>query len=190
MPWIKWPQEAQSIQQPKDHCSPTHVQLASVFSPEQIAYLREYGHNEMVNNPAMAKTNGCMRVLPKFRDDIYTRLWEVITQANEEHFKFELWGIIRVLYAEYPVNAFIESHIDETNLTKLAFSVQLSAGDEYDGGDLNLHLGTSISLKPEIGSRELGSGVLHQALVLHSMSPVTRGTRRGLVAWVAGPRIK
>ena len=194
MPWIKWPKEMRDTAQPKE-IPATHVIVPDVLTPEQVTFLRDYGRAELERHPAMPGTHGCQRVLPQFPEEIYARIWDAITAMNERHFQFELWGIAKVLYAEYPAGAFIAPHIDETDGTKLAFSIQLSDDDEYEGGELQLHLGSTltpggVAFEPTLGPRGRGVGVLHQALVMHSMSPVTRGVRRGMVAWTSGPRFR
>ena len=194
MGWIKWPPEMSATPQGAV-LVPTHVVIDDVLAEQEVSFLRDFGRAELERHPAMPGGNGCHRALPQFPDAILNRLWEVITAANREHFKFDLIGIAKVLYAEYPEGAFIEPHIDETDFTKLAFSIQLSDSDEYDGGDLQLHLGCTMSpdrrgFTPTVGPRGRGRGCLHQAYVMHSMSPVTRGVRRGLVAWTAGPRFR
>jgi len=66
---------------------------------------------------------------------------------------------------------------------KLSLSVQLSAGDSYDGGDLEFHMS---GLDHE-SMRQQGTLIAFPSFHEHRVTPVTRGERFSLVAWVDGP---
>jgi PKHD-type hydroxylase len=62
----------------------------------------------------------------------------------------------------------------------------LSDPSEYDGGDLEIFTGTeSVALEKK-------KGIIHAfpSYVMHRVTPVTRGTRRTLVVWIAGPKFR
>ena len=59
-------------------------------------------------------------------------------------------------------------------------SVQLSAGDEYDGGGLQVG--------PVNATRKRGAVVVFPSYVLHKVHRITKGTRKALVIWVPGRR--
>jgi PKHD-type hydroxylase len=61
--------------------------------------------------------------------------------------------------------------------------VQLSAPEDYDGGQLELRDGDEIVSGP----RDAGTIVAFPSWVIHRVTPVTRGLRRSLVVWVGGP---
>ena len=62
--------------------------------------------------------------------------------------------------------------------------MQVSDPDTYDGGDLELF----YKAKPIIADRTRGAVVAFPSFVMHRVTPVTRGVRYSLVAWVVGPR--
>ncbi len=66
---------------------------------------------------------------------------------------------------------------------KLSLSVQLSAGEDYDGGDLEFHLSGLDAAK----MREQGTLIAFPSFHEHRVTPVTRGERFSLVAWIDGP---
>jgi PKHD-type hydroxylase len=65
-------------------------------------------------------------------------------------------------------------------------SLQLTNPNEYKGGDLILHLGN----EPTILSKEQGKLYAFPSYTLHEVTPVTKGTRYSLVAWITGPHFK
>ncbi|HZD51598.1 MAG TPA: 2OG-Fe(II) oxygenase [Woeseiaceae bacterium] len=66
---------------------------------------------------------------------------------------------------------------------KLSLTVQLSAPDAYDGGDLEFHM----SGLDRSRMRRQGALVAFPSFHEHRVTPVTRGERYSLVAWVDGP---
>lgn len=66
---------------------------------------------------------------------------------------------------------------------KLSLSVQLSPADAYDGGDLEFHL----SGLDRQAMRQQGTMIAFPSFHEHRITPVTRGERFSLVAWVDGP---
>ena len=67
-------------------------------------------------------------------------------------------------------------------------TVQLSNGDDYEGGDFQLRDGTGEGLDNSIYNR--GSILVFPSFLLHRVTPVTSGTRKTLVAWFEGKRFK
>lgn len=66
---------------------------------------------------------------------------------------------------------------------KLSLTVQLSAADAYEGGDLEFHLSGLDSAR----MRKQGTLIAFPSFHEHRVTPVTRGERFSLVAWVDGP---
>jgi PKHD-type hydroxylase len=65
---------------------------------------------------------------------------------------------------------------------KLSFTLQLSDPQEYEGGELRLYFKDD----PEVMPKPQGAITLFPSYVLHEVTPVTKGTRYSLVAWVTG----
>jgi Uncharacterized iron-regulated protein len=53
----------------------------------------------------------------------------------------------------------------------------------YDGSDLEMN----ATGRPEMLPRERGKLILFPSYQLHRVTPVTRGKRSALVAWIGGP---
>ena len=69
-------------------------------------------------------------------------------------------------------------------LRKLSISIQLSRSEDYEGGDLELMYG----IEPQKLDRTRGAFIVFPSFMLHRVTPVTRGTRWSLVAWILGAR--
>ncbi len=116
---------------------------------------------------------------------IFSRLQALVMAANQQ-FQFHLSGFQEPLQvAEYESGGHYDWHVDiGTDITsgrKISASVQLSDGDSYEGGDLEF-LNVNIPKLP----RTIGSVIIFPSYLAHRVSPVTRGIRRSLVAWVHG----
>jgi len=117
----------------------------------------------------------------------YSRLCGAIIQANAEGYRFKLFGLAENLqFTEYVApDGHYGKHIDKrlnAEVRKLSAVVQLTNPDNYEGGDLLLHLGDD----PDPAPRAQGSVTIFPSYVLHEVTPVTSGTRHSLVAWVTG----
>jgi PKHD-type hydroxylase len=125
-------------------------------------------------------------------DWIYATLADAISQANNEHFQFDLTYLTALQYTVYNGSAHsnYQKHLDvgrQFPNRKLSFSVQLSDDAEYIGGDLRFHY---IKNQPEVAPREKGTVVFFPSWIVHDVTPVTQGKRRSLVGWVNGPNFK
>lgn len=123
---------------------------------------------------------------------IYNTLtWNVHT-VNKDYFEYDITHIEPLQFTEYDESyqGYYAPHLDIGKdiggARKLTFILQLSDPAEYDGGEVRLHLNSSPFPLP----KERGKLIFFPSWVLHDVTPVTRGTRRSLVGWVAGPKFK
>ena len=80
-------------------------------------------------------------------------------------------------------------HMDNGKKTaerKLSMSVQLSRPDNYEGEEI----GFFYTNKEKYASRERGAIVTFPSWVMHRVTPVIKGVRYSLIAWIVGPRWK
>lgn len=122
---------------------------------------------------------------------IFRKLTDLVNDSNSKFFGFDLWGFGEPLqFTKYEApDGKYDQHIDRMSKTatrKLSVVIQLTDPSEYDGGDLSLY----TSAEPSLMHKGLGNVCLFPSYVLHQVSPVTRGTRYSLVAWVTGPQFK
>lgn len=129
---------------------------------------------------------------------VYDRVEEVVLQANAAHFGFDVTSIETLQLSAYGPGDYFGVHADFGFLhatRMISASVQLTASTDYEGGDLQFvapqfkgnelpeaHWDTVLGS----GDRRQGTVVLFPAYATHRVTPVTRGTRHSLVAWIRG----
>ena len=143
-------------------------------------------------------------------------LWHYVQRANRENFLYDLRNIDgeSMQYTRYGEGQFYGWHNDAGLATqykpvsvgnhdqgrqqdfvneslelvrKLSFSIQLSAPEEYEGGNFQLLDEAGHSY---IAPRQRGCIVLFDSRTQHRVLKVTKGTRKSIVGWVVGPRWK
>jgi PKHD-type hydroxylase len=113
-----------------------------------------------------------------------------VTEKANAFFGFSLLGFAEpVQYTVYEAPSVgYEWHVDMVDAPtevqrKLSLTLQLSDPADYEGGALEFRDGCSVVTAP----RERGAVVAFPSWAHHRVTPVTRGVRRSLVAWVGGP---
>ena len=123
---------------------------------------------------------------------IYDTLGFIARQLNGQFFDFDLYGFVEHLqYTVYREDGgHYDWHVDRgvtsPSPRKLSLVLQLSDPDEYEGGDLQVF----TSSEPTTVVKQKGLVAAFPSFVLHRVTPVTAGTRRTLVVWLAGPRFR
>jgi PKHD-type hydroxylase len=121
---------------------------------------------------------------------LYERIWAAAQECNRLFFCVDIAGVeANVQLARYDSSnrGFYDWHTDFAGyrpLRKISISIQLSRPEDYEGGDLEL----MVSNRPQPVERARGAFIAFPSFALHRVTPVTRGTRWSLVAWVLGPR--
>jgi len=173
-----------------------------IFTCEEIERIIVIGKRLMINRSTTGAGENCLDHRRSFnswilQNDytswIYRRLTDVILSNNEKFFKFDLTMIENLQFTYYSSeeNGCYKGHTDPINWKmphnrKLSMVIQLSSPDEYEGGELNLH----TSHEPTTIKKEKGLAVTFPSYTLHEVTPVTKGERYSLVAWVHGPTFK
>ena len=124
---------------------------------------------------------------------LYEALGKFVGELNAGWFGFDLFGFVDNL--QYTVYEQTESgpghydwHIDmgcTAAPRKLSITVNLSEPEEYDGGNLEFR-----DLSTKQVKRDAGMVHAFPSWAAHRVTPVTRGVRRSLVGWVAGPAFR
>lgn len=124
---------------------------------------------------------------------IYDQLAYITRQLNGQFFEYDLFGFVEHMqYTRYEGDGgHYDWHLDRgmgggISPRKLSIVMQLSDPDEYEGGDLEFLVGG----EPIQAQKQKGMIYVFPSFVLHRVTPVTKGTRRSLVVWVAGPKFK
>jgi len=121
---------------------------------------------------------------------LFIDLANEVLPVNAEHWQFDLWGYRDPLqYTVYHAGDEFGWHTDTgagLHSRKLTVSLQLSDPSEYEGCDLQLRVGEEIQEAP----RERGTISIFPSFVLHRVTPLTKGVRRALIGWIAGPQFR
>jgi PKHD-type hydroxylase len=157
----------------------------SVFTPEECKKIIDIGNKKgLITGTTISKIKN-MRdskiswLYPSDNLDwVFRKLTDIVSNLNEQFFKFKLYGFIEGLqFTHYkePGGKY-KKHIDRginLSVRKLSLSIQLSNSASYVGGDLILHEGENPTVTP----KEQGKLILFPSYVLHEVTPVTKGER-------------
>jgi|TARA_R110000796_G_scaffold229930_1_gene347404 PKHD-type hydroxylase len=129
---------------------------------------------------------------------LYQKLIQMASEANNQLWNFDLHSAPELIqYTEYEATEFgkYDWHQDIGNsalsIRKISITVQLSDSEEYEGGDLCFWRGGESLDKNSIAApRGKGNVVLFPSYMVHSVKPVTKGTRKSFVLWLGGGHYK
>lgn len=125
--------------------------------------------------------------------DIYIKVSNLINEANETTFKYNLNVLPPLQLTSYngEEEGFYKTHrdsyvtkLEDTNDRKLSVSVLLSDPSEYEGGELFIN---SVENEWTSVPKKTGSAVIFSSYQLHEVKKVLKGNRYSLVAWAEGP---
>ena len=116
---------------------------------------------------------------------------EHVEEANRLAFNVDLAKQLEVQLVEYQADRedYYDWHHDvqwngSSGLDrKLSMTIQLTDPQDYDGGDFQFE-----EIMTTADFRAQGTVLVFPAYLRHRITPVTRGTRRALVAWTFGPK--
>jgi PKHD-type hydroxylase len=123
---------------------------------------------------------------------IFRKMTDIILAANQQWFNFDLTTIESLQYSVYTDGGFYDKHVDHhfqgpgQQPRKLSFTLQLDDEADYEGGSTLIH----TAKEPFAIPKKKGAITFFPSYTLHEVSPVTKGTRRALVGWVLGPKLK
>jgi len=185
----------------------------NVFTPEECKKIIEIGTSGTLASPLtygivgdLQKSELDLKKLAKIRRSpvawirsdipdnawIFQRIRDVVKNINDKFFNFDLTEIQSLQFTSYDSKekGFYGKHIDMmyvgAGTRKLSVTIQLSESNDYSGGDILLHTRDEA----ETPHRNQGTAILFPSYTLHEVTPVTKGKRYSLVAWVLGPRFK
>jgi len=127
---------------------------------------------------------------------LYRQMETIVLRLNTDLFHFDLSGLTTIQYAVYREGdrSYFDWHNDYGRSRddpgqeprKITLSLQLSDGAAYDGCDLEIRAAHPLDVAP----RDRGALIAFRATALHHVTPITRGMRKCLVAWAAGPEFR
>lgn len=188
----------------KANCNVPFVTFDSTFTPEELEEIKKIAESLPITKSILGDTdreefsdiriskNSWLELTPE-TSWIYDRLANVARDINRDFYNFDLYGFVE--HMQYTVYEGDESghytwHVDHYDQTpvprKLTLVLQLSDPSEYEGGDLEVLVRRDIDQV----DKQLGLLCAFPTWTLHRVSPVTSGTRKTLVVWIAGPNFK
>lgn len=124
---------------------------------------------------------------------MYDRLAYIVRQINAEFYNFDISGFVEDFqYTTYygSKNGHYTWHRDQSasisTSRKLSLVLQLSDPDEYEGGDLQIW----TDADPITVEKSKGMIAVFPSWAIHRVTPVTKGIRKSLVVWIAGPAFR
>lgn len=124
-------------------------------------------------------------------DWLLERIASLVKDINAHVYGFALDALAEPLqYTVYNAGGYYRWHMDMGPQTvaprKLSLTVQLSEPESYEGGDFEIRMGEKDLALP----KGIGTVLAFPSFMLHRVTPITRGTRRSLVAWAHGPQFR
>lgn len=122
---------------------------------------------------------------------IYEKLSYIVSNLNSQFYNFNITGFgecIQLTCYKEADNGMYTWHQDYgTGISrKLSVVVQLSDPSEFEGGELQI----LTSSKSNNIVKKRGLVTVFPSYTLHQVTPVTKGSRYTLVAWISGPSFK
>jgi len=168
----------------------------NLFTPEECSQIIAIGNSKLEEAKTNGENNGLResQIAWLYGADIefaFRRVTDSILDLNNQFFNFDLFGLAEGFqFTKYDApTGHYGMHIDKIlngTVRKLSLTIQLSAPEDYEGGELALQ----FEKEAEIMSKELGKMIVFPSYALHEVRPVTKGTRYSLVAWVTGKPFK
>ncbi|WP_326542963.1 2OG-Fe(II) oxygenase [Pseudorhodoferax sp.] len=115
---------------------------------------------------------------------VFERLNEAVTEINDTLYGFDISEFREGFqFTRYEVGEYYGPHFDigpgHLAERKLSMTVQLSAPEDYTGGELIIH--------PDfVALKDQGALTVFPSFMCHDVRPVASGVRYSLVSWVAG----
>ena len=139
----------------------------------------------------VSKRKSKLHWIDKTRENlwIYTRLYNLVKEVNDDYFKLDLTEITdEIQYTEYSAEyeGYYDWHVDcapPHSRRKLSLSVQLTDPSTYKGCEL-------IFDEKIEAPKNMGSCTVFPSYKSHKVMPITEGTRRSLVLWIDGPPLR
>jgi len=172
-----------------------------VFTPEQMAELRGlvdaqnepagvegYGYDDQHNLEPDQRRTKVRWLNPIEHRWVYEIIWREAERGNQL-FQFEVvpfHDTIQLARYDAEDKGYFRWHADcvpSDMSRKLTIVVPLSDPSDYEGGTLEFNESGAIRRPPQ----KPGAPVMFPSWLLHQVTPVTRGRRYSLAAWIRGP---
>lgn len=124
---------------------------------------------------------------------VYEKLAHITSSLNAQYYRFDLTGFgeaLQLTNYDQSEHGMYGWHVDYggkiSPSRKLSLVLQLTDPSQYEGGNLEIMTGG----KPHVIKKQRGFLVAFPSYTLHQVTPVVKGSRQSLVAWITGPAFK
>jgi PKHD-type hydroxylase len=162
------------------------LQLIADFTPHLEPALVET--KDLAQSASIRKSSAVFVAPSKSTNWVFERLGKAVREINDAVYGFVVTQFREGFqFTRYEVGEYYGPHFDigPGRLTerKLSLTVQLSAPEEYTGGELIIY--------PEfVAPKDRGTMTVFPSFMCHNVCPVKTGVRYSLVSWLAGPPFK
>lgn len=129
-------------------------------------------------------------------EEKYKKLFYAVESANDSNFNFEdNLCVSQALivnkyegseYTGWHVDGFTSDMVPDYYFRKLTIVVQLSAPEDYEGGDFEMFKYHDLSKEDKELFKRRGSAIIIPSFEWHQVTPITSGTRYSTVLFVEG----
>ena len=135
-----------------------------------------------------------VKLIDSVKIKLLDRMLDAVVDGNKRNFGYNIYyekHIMNHNTYSYENKGKYNYHIDATFFNpasdiKLTAILNLST-EEYEGGDFYINIGEEF-IVPEI--KKPGNLIIFPSYLLHKVTPVTKGNRKTLTAWIAGPKFQ
>lgn len=124
---------------------------------------------------------------------VYEKLAHIASSLNAQYYRFDLTGFgeaLQLTNYDQSEHGMYGWHLDYGGNVapsrKLSMVLQLTDPAHYEGGNLQVMTGG----EPNTIRKQRGLIAAFPSYALHQVTPVTKGSRQSLVAWITGPAFK
>jgi len=191
----------QHLLTPRARTIESHAWWEGVFTDKELDWLQQKAKEATQNAQVGYKGNVDERIrrselnwLAKDENTkwVFERLAHVAERLNADYFGFDLTGFGEAIqltnYHESRQGTYVwHQDFGSSGISrKLSMVLQLSDPSEYEGGELQI----LTRKEPTTIQKKRGLITVFPAWTLHQVTPVVKGTRQTLVAWISGPAFK
>lgn len=178
-----------------------------LFNSEELEKIDSYVINNIKPSPGKIGSDVASQENKEYRNStvywisnnsesswIFDRINRASLKLNSHFFGFDINSVDTLQYTIYNDN---DGHYDwhwdmylDSGLNNLEVNIQRKLSmvvvckKSEEGGQLELIIGSNSSTVPEIKE---GDAAVFPSFVMHRVTPVTKGVRKTLVAWLTGP---
>lgn len=195
----------QHVLTPYSNGIPPFVRWEGGFSEQELDVLQHQAKNAQIR-ANVGGGNADFSVVEKIRRSdvawvikntetewLFKKLSHIVSSLNTQFYKFDLTGFgeaLQLTNYDHSEQGMYGWHQDYGSVgapsRKLSLVLQLTDPSEYEGGNLQI----KTTGEPVNVHKQRGLVTVFPSYILHQVTPVTKGSRQSLVAWITGPEFR